>query len=77
MRRRQPASASALSTCILDPMKGDETEVGEELDEVKEAVFAEGDVDDVAIVVDVDDAVDVAGIFFLKLLLLHLSCSGR
>ena len=57
-------------------MKGDETEVGEELDEVKEAVFAEGD-DDVAVVVDVDDAVDVAGIFFLKLLLLHLSCSGR
>ena len=58
-------------------MKGDETEVGEELDKVKEAVFAEGDVDDVAVVVDVDDAVDVAGIFFLKLLLLHLSCSGR
>ena len=58
-------------------MKGDETEVGEELDEVKEAVFAEGDVDDVAVVVDVDDAVDVAEIFFLKLLLLHLSCSGR
>ena len=54
--------------------------MGEELDEVKEAVFAEGDVDDVddvAVVVDVDDAVDVAGIFFLKLLLLHLSCSGR